>query len=108
MPLTCCRYIYHLTAIKKTEDSLRRLKKGQRSTFSLFGNSNAATADSSRRDEERMRSQMIIDLDALAADAKSLHVKVGDSESYQALRQMVEAEFLIGERNVVHPQRHKF
>ena len=33
------RYIYFLSAMKKTEESLRRLKKGKKATYSLFGSS---------------------------------------------------------------------
>ena len=61
--------------MKKTEDSLRRYKKGKKSTFSLFGTSSAsaaAQAEEESRDEARIRAQMVMDVDTLAKDAASL------------------------------------
>jgi hypothetical protein len=83
------RYIYYLSAMKKTEESLRRLKKGKKTTFSLFGNANAAKEDDGR-DEERIRIQMIYDVEAFGKDGESLGVVVEGSESYKALREMVQ------------------
>ncbi|KAF5386227.1 hypothetical protein D9615_002234 [Tricholomella constricta] len=82
------RYIYYLSAMKKTEESLRRLKKGKRTTFSLFGNANTGKDDDGR-DEERIRVQMIHDVDAFGKDGQSLGVVLETSESYKALKEMV-------------------
>lgn len=76
--------------MKKTEESLRRLKKGKKATFSLFGTSNPGKDDEGR-DEERIRTQMIHDVDAFGKDAQSLGVELDSSESYQALKDMVYA-----------------
>lgn len=84
------RYVYYLSAMKKTEESLRRLKKGKKATFSLFGTSNPGKDDEGR-DEERIRTQMIHDVDAFGKDAQSLGVELDSSESYQALKDMVYA-----------------
>ncbi|KAG6911130.1 hypothetical protein DXG01_003870 [Tephrocybe rancida] len=84
------RYIYYLTAMKKTEESLRRLKKGKKTTFSLFGSATAGK-DEDGRDEERIRMQMILDVDAFGNDAESLGVVPHNSEAYHALREMVQA-----------------
>lgn len=81
--------------MKKTEEALRRLKKGQKSTFSLFGSS-APPKDSDRRDEERTRSQMILDVNAFSKDAQSLGVDVLSSEIYQSLHAMVHADLTDG------------
>ncbi|KIM75524.1 hypothetical protein PILCRDRAFT_827237 [Piloderma croceum F 1598] len=89
----CHRYIYYLTAMKKTEESLRRLKKGQKSTFSLFGGSNTAK-DNDRRDEERTRTQMILDVNAFSKDAESLGVDVLASDVFQSLHTMVHADLI--------------
>jgi len=89
------RYIYYLTAMKKTEESLRRLKKGQKSTFSLFGGSNTAK-DNDRRDEERTRTQMILDVNAFSKDAESLGVDVLASDVFQSLHTMVHADLIDG------------
>lgn len=80
------RYVYYLSAMKKTEESLRRLKKGKKTTFSLFGTSNT---DDEGRDEERIRTQMIYDVNAFGKDTESLGVSLEKSESYRALINMV-------------------
>ena len=76
--------------MKKTEESLRRLKKGKKTTFSLFGTSNLAK-DEDSRDEERIRTQMMLDVEAFGKDAELLGVPLGTSESYNALKDMVHA-----------------
>ncbi|KAG6820743.1 hypothetical protein H0H93_012389 [Arthromyces matolae] len=83
------RYMYYLTAMKKTEESLRRLKKGKKTSFSLFGSANAGKDDDSR-DEERIRAQMILDVEAFGKDAESLGVVLQHNEAYVALREMVQ------------------
>ncbi|KAJ7770204.1 COG complex component [Mycena maculata] len=82
------RYVYHITAMKKTEDSLRRLKKGKKSTFSLFGSS---ARDDDGKDEERIRAQMILDVEAFGKDGELLGVPLGQSESFRSLTEMVHA-----------------
>ncbi|TCD60067.1 hypothetical protein EIP91_010785 [Steccherinum ochraceum] len=82
------RYIHFLASMKKTEESLRRLKKGKKSTFSLFGGSSASKEDDGRADEEKIRAQMILDVDAFGKDAANLGVSVDESESYRALREI--------------------
>lgn len=81
--------------MKKTEESLRRLKKGQKSTFSLFGGPSTAK-DNDRRDEERTRTQMILDVNAFSKDAESLGVDVLASDVFQALHAMVHADLIDG------------
>jgi hypothetical protein len=81
--------------MKKTEESLRRLKKGQKSTFSLFGGSNTVK-DNDRRDEERTRTQMILDVNAFSKDAESLGVDVLASDVFQSLHAMVHADLIDG------------
>ncbi|KAG7440047.1 conserved oligomeric Golgi complex component [Guyanagaster necrorhizus] len=86
----CQRYIHYVTAMKKTEESLRRLKRGRKPTFSLFGSSTAG-ADDEAKDEERIRTQMSLDVEAFGKDAESIGVKWDLSESYRALSTLVEA-----------------
>ncbi|TDL25958.1 COG complex component [Rickenella mellea] len=88
------RYIMHLTAMKKTEESLRRLKKGKRSGFSLFGGGSANDEDN--RDEERVKAQMVLDVEAFGKDAESLGVDVHNSDSFKALNYMVHANMADG------------
>ncbi|KAJ7703146.1 oligomeric golgi complex component, COG2-domain-containing protein [Mycena rosella] len=82
------RYVYHLTGMKKTEDSLRRLKKGKKSTFSLFGGS---TKEDDGQDEERIRTQMILDVEAFGKDGQLLGVSLDESDSFKSLQEMVRA-----------------
>jgi hypothetical protein len=84
------RYIYYLTAMKKTEESLRRLKKGRQAGFSLFGSGSSGTGGS-EEDEERIRVQMILDVELFGKDAKSLNVDLDTSEGFKALNEMVRA-----------------
>jgi len=88
----CQRYIQYLTAMRKTEESLRRLKKGKKSTLGFFNGPGASKDDD--RDEERIRSQMIIDVEAFGQDGKSLGVDITSVESYLQLSQMVQSELL--------------
>ncbi|KAI0335101.1 COG complex component [Cubamyces sp. BRFM 1775] len=81
------RYIYFLAAMKKTEESLRKLKKGKRTTYSLFGAS-AREDDGGRGDEEKIRTQMILDVDAFGREAESLGVAVNENAAYRSLVEM--------------------
>jgi len=84
------RYIYFLSAMKKTEESLRRLKKGKKSAFSLFPSS-APKDDDGRADEEKIRTQMVLDVAAFGRDAESLGVAVRQSEAFKTLEDMASA-----------------
>jgi conserved oligomeric Golgi complex subunit 2 len=77
--------------MKKTEESLRRLKKGKKSTFSLFGSATSAKDDDGRADEEKIRTQMILDVEAFGKEAESFGVAVNKSESYCALKELAHA-----------------
>lgn len=83
--------------MRKTEESLRRLKKGKKSTLSIFGSAGASKDDD--RDEERIRTQMIIDVETFGRDGKSLGVDITSVESYLQLSQMVQSELVDGECN---------
>lgn len=75
--------------MKKTEESLRRLKKGKLSAFSLFGGgSPTAGKDQESKDEERVRVQMVLDVAALGKDARFLGVDVDNLASFQELEAM--------------------
>lgn len=64
------------------------MKKGKKSTFSLFGTANAGKDDESR-DEERIRQQMILDVAAFGKDAQSLGVDVQNNDTFKSLDEMV-------------------
>ena len=88
--------------MKKSEEALRRLKKGQKSTFTLFGGSNMPS-NGDRRDEERTRSQMILDVNAFSQDAQSLGIDVLSSEVFNSLHAMVHADLIEGElQHLIH------
>lgn len=86
----CQRYTQYLTAMKKTEESLRRLKKGKKTTFGIFQSSNTQDDD---KDEERIQVQMMLDVEGLGQDAQSLGIDTQRVESYVQLIQMVQVEF---------------
>ncbi|KAI0084912.1 COG complex component [Irpex rosettiformis] len=85
------RYIYFLTAMKKTEESLRRLKKGKKSAFSLFGSSTPGKDDDGRADEEKIRVQMILDVEAFGKEARSFGVDVERSGTCRSLNELAHA-----------------
>ncbi|KAJ7647285.1 oligomeric golgi complex component, COG2-domain-containing protein [Roridomyces roridus] len=82
------RYVHHVAGMKKTEDSLRRLKKGKKQTFSLFGGN---TKEEEGKDEERIRAQMILDVEAFGKDGQLLGVDLEQSEAFKTLTEMVHA-----------------
>ncbi|KAK7053317.1 hypothetical protein VNI00_003943 [Paramarasmius palmivorus] len=88
------RYVYYITAIKKQEESLSRFKKGQKKTFSLFGSREDENQQS--RDEERIRVQIILDVEAFEKDARSLGANLEESQSFKALGELVKATEPLG------------
>ena len=89
------RYIQYLTAMKKTEESLRRLKKGKKSTLSIFGSATAGKDDG--KDEERIRAQMILDVEAFKTEGQALGVYMQTMDSFVVLDRMVRAELVDGD-----------
>ena len=79
----CARYTTVLATMKKTDDSLKRLKKG-RQGFSLFGS--RAAEEAPEVEEDRVKVQMQADVEALIFAAKGLGVDVDSSEALKALR----------------------
>ncbi|KAI0823373.1 COG complex component [Trametes gibbosa] len=90
------RYIFFLSAMKKTEESLRRLKKGKKSTYSLFGNS--GRDDDGRADEEKIRTQMVLDVEAFGREAEALGVLVKENAAYRSLVEMARSSLTEGKR----------
>ncbi|BGP14663.1 hypothetical protein JCM10213_001627 [Rhodosporidiobolus nylandii] len=83
------RYAAILSTQKKTEDSLRWLKKG-RQGLSFFGRSAPAQSDES--DDDRVKMQMQLDVETLAKDAEALGVDVEGSEAFGGLRRATTGE----------------
>ena len=81
-----CRYASILSTQKKTEDSLRWLKKG-RQGLSFFGRGGAATpTDDGVSDDDRVRMQMQLDVATLAKDAEALGVDVLHMTAFEGLK----------------------
>lgn len=74
------RYTSVLVSVQKTEDLLRRHRKGKKSTFSLFGASSNASTATIEEEEERFKQQMLVDIRALGNAADSLGVKLNEVE----------------------------
>lgn len=90
------RYIYFLTAMRKTEESLRKLKRGKKSTFSLFSASNTGRDDEGRADEEKIRAQMVMDVDAFGKEAETLGLSPHENATYMSLREMANSNLTEG------------
>ncbi|KAH8119152.1 COG complex component [Phellopilus nigrolimitatus] len=84
------RYMSHVSAMRKTEESLRRLRMGKKTGFSLFGGASSSNDDDSR-DEERVRTQLILDVEAFGKDAELLGVDLDRSATFKSLNYMVHA-----------------
>ncbi|TFK75389.1 COG complex component [Pluteus cervinus] len=82
------QYTSFVTVMKKSEESLRRLKKGKKSGFSLFG---AAGGRDDDGDEERIRIQMVFDVLAFGQDAASLGIELSKHKSFQNLQEIVQS-----------------
>ncbi|KAL0574960.1 hypothetical protein V5O48_007005 [Marasmius crinis-equi] len=80
------KYISYIAAIKKAEESLKRFKVGRKKTFSLFGSKDDENQEG--RDEERIRVQIILDIEAFEKDGRSLGVELDDSQSFKALNEL--------------------
>jgi conserved oligomeric Golgi complex subunit 2 len=88
------KYIFYVTAMRKKEESLRKLKKGKKPAFSLFG---GAPKEDDGRDEERIRQQMVLDVEAFGKDAEALGVDVQGSINFKSLHEMAIAPLNDGE-----------
>jgi len=84
------RYIAYLETMKKTEESLRRYQKGKLSASTWFG-SGGSKENESGKDEERIRMQVVIDVQSLGADASRLGIDIGSSEGFAILQSTAEA-----------------
>jgi hypothetical protein len=91
------KYIIYVTAMRKKEESLRKLKKGKKTPFSLFG---GGPKEEDGRDEERIRQQMVLDVEAFGKDAEGLGVDVQASVSFKSLLEMATAPLNDGELGI--------
>ncbi|GJJ06409.1 hypothetical protein Clacol_000600 [Clathrus columnatus] len=80
--------IFRAICTRKTEESLRRLKRGKISAFPLFGSSKTSSQDVDGKEEERVRAQMILDVTALGNDARELGVDINQDNCFQELKAM--------------------
>jgi conserved oligomeric Golgi complex subunit 2 len=79
--------------MRKNEELLRRLKKGKKSAFSLFSSSSSAASSDDFVDEDRVRAQVLLDVDALGKDAASIGVRIEESIAYKDLRTLAESKY---------------
>ena len=84
--LTTYRYVSLAVGLRKSEDSLRRLTKAKRTGFSLFG---TAGKEGEGRDEENIKMQMILDVEAFGKDAQTLGVELNKHDAYRMLHETV-------------------
>ncbi|CAE6448860.1 unnamed protein product [Rhizoctonia solani] len=81
------RYVALLIKIKQTEQSIRRVNRMP--TFSLFG---ARNAGGEERDDERIRAQMMLDVDSLGDEARALGFGMAEvidnSDGYKELKRV--------------------
>ena len=75
--------------MKKIEEPLKRLRKNKKTPFSLFGSS--GTASDEGKDEERIHSQMILDVNAFGKEGLALQVNVDENPYFLTLKEMVYA-----------------
>ncbi|GAA5842321.1 hypothetical protein JCM11251_003984 [Rhodosporidiobolus azoricus] len=85
------RYAAILSTQKKTEDSLRWLKKG-RQGLSFFGRAASSAQQPDESDDDRVKMQMQLDVETLAKDAETLGVDIAGSEAFGGLRRATTGE----------------
>lgn len=78
--LAVIRYTSILVSVQKTEDLLRRHRKGKKNTFSLFGSGNNASSATIEEEEERFKQQMLVDIRGLRKAAEGLGVTLVEGE----------------------------
>ncbi|KAK7472820.1 hypothetical protein VKT23_000927 [Stygiomarasmius scandens] len=83
------KYLNFITGIKNQEESLKRLKRGKKNTFSLFGSTNSREDEG--RDEQRIRSQLMLDVEAFGKDGQSIGVDLSSCDSFRSLNNLVTA-----------------
>jgi hypothetical protein len=76
-----------LSSVRKTEDLLRRHRKSKKNTFSLFGS--GGVKEDVEAEEERFKGQMMVDANALKADAEALGVEVEELEGWKELVEVI-------------------
>ena len=89
----CSRFASHYKAMRKNEELLRRLKKGKKSAFSLFSSASSAASSDDLIDEDRVRTQVLLDVDALGKDAAAIGVSLEDSHAYKTLRSLAQSKY---------------
>ena len=72
--------------MNNTEESLRRLKKGKKSGFTLFGS--ASSKEDEFHDDERIRFQIRTDVEALGKEAESIGICLENRAEYVKLQRL--------------------
>jgi hypothetical protein len=88
------RFTSMLATMRQNEASLRRLKRGKKATFPLFGGGGSSVASSDdNADEERMKSQLLLNITALGEDAKRLGVDVDNHDGLKRLYELASTRY---------------
>lgn len=74
-------YTSILVSVRKTEDLLRRHRKGKKAGFSLFASSTTNTGPSVEEEEQRFKQQMTADVMALAKEIEKMGISLKPAES---------------------------
>ena len=64
------------------------MKKNARTGFSLFGATGQGAHDDQVKDDERVRAQVVMDVERLGHEAQVFGVTLLDVPAYQALREL--------------------
>lgn len=75
-----------LLSVRKTEDLLRRHRKGRKSGFSLFGSGGGDENNDDGDEEGRFDAQMRLDIETLGKEAKTFSVEVGELQAWHDLK----------------------
>ncbi|KAJ9114193.1 hypothetical protein QFC20_001709 [Naganishia adeliensis] len=73
-------YTSILVSVRKTEDLLRRHRKGKKAGFSLFASSSSNSGPSVEEEEQRFKQQMTADIMALAKEIEKLGISLETTE----------------------------
>ncbi|MBW0475799.1 hypothetical protein O181_015514 [Austropuccinia psidii MF-1] len=87
------KYLAILINVQRSEDSLRKLKKGKQG-FSIFSNNRSASINHNDHnkipeDELRVKMQLSLDVEKLEKDSIELGANLSESKSFHELKQIV-------------------
>jgi hypothetical protein len=78
-----------LTSLRKTEDSLKKLKKTQRKEMMTLATSKENVQTSSLTDEEKILLQLSLDIKTFGVQLEGFDVNMNDFEPYRELQSLL-------------------